>query len=369
MTRDDEITFSIGPVGPLDVLGREWRQLELEADPSFFLSWIWVGTLLETVPQETPLQLLRGAVDGRTVALALLGTAKVRRRHIIGARQWVLNATGDPALDCIHIEHNGLLSNPAIDWAGLVGAFMCTRDVDELSLPGIAAPPTASLVEGQGLLRVDRPVPSFAVELGRLAAAEGDVASILSSNARSQLRRSLRRLEPLTLEAAASASEALAFFNTLKEFHVPWWERRDQPHAFIHPFFERFHRRLIERGVADGSVELLRVRSADRVLGVLYNFRRATHVYAYQSGFIEPAAKERPGVVAHALAIKRAWQEGAEVYDFLAGDNRLKRSFANTTSTLSWTVVQKPRLRFRAENLARRLKSNNVSRSATQLEN
>ena len=36
----------------------------------------------------------------------------------------------------------------------------------------------------------------------------------------------------------------------------------------------------------------------------------------------------------------------------MAGENQLKRSFGNRTETLSWTVVQKPRLRFRAERLA-----------------
>jgi len=171
----------------------------------------------------------------------------------------------------------------------------------------------------------------------------------------------MRRLEPLTLEAATSESEALAFFHTLKELHIPWWERRGKPHAFVHPSFERFHLRLIERGFAEGAIELLRLRTADRTLGVLYNFRHAGRIYAYQSGFVEPEAKERPGVIAHALAIERAWQDGAEIYDFMAGDNRLKRSFANCTGTLYWTVVQEPRLRFRAEHLARRLRARYVA--------
>jgi CelD/BcsL family acetyltransferase involved in cellulose biosynthesis len=352
----DEIAFRIEPIGALDELEREWRLLEIEGAPSFFLSWIWIGTLLEMVPPEARPLLLRGTAAGRTVALAVLGATEVRRRRIVRARQWVLNATGDPALDCIFIEHNGILADPMVGWDGLLGAFAAAGEVDELSLPGIAAPPPISLVEGRGLLRDERPMPSFAVALGDLAATGGDVTAILSSNARSQLRRALRRLEPLSLEAAASESEALALLGTLKELHIPWWERRGRPHAFVHPFFERFHRRLIERGFAEGAIQLLHVRSADRTLGVLYNFRRAAHIYAYQSGFIEPEANERPGVTAHALAIKQAWQEGAEIYDFMAGDNRLKRSFANRTGALCWTVVQKPRLRFRAEHRARRLK-------------
>jgi CelD/BcsL family acetyltransferase involved in cellulose biosynthesis len=354
----EEIAFRVETIGALDALEREWRLLEREAVPSFFLTWIWVGTLLEMIPTEARPLLMRGTAAGRTVALAMLGTTQTRRRGIIRTRPWVLNATGDPALDCVCIEHNGFLAAQAVGWEGLLEAFACAGEVDELSLPGIATPPPAELVEGRGLLRHERPVPSFAVEL---AATRGDVAAILSSNARSQLRRAMRRLEPLTLEVATSEIEALAFFDTLKELHIPWWERRGQPHSFVEPFFERFHRRLIERGFAAGVIQLLRLRSADRTLGVLYNFRHGGRIYAYQSGFIEPEAKERPGVIAHALAMERAWQEGAEIYDFMAGDNRLKRSFANRTGTLYWTVVQQPRLRFRAEHLARRLRARYIA--------
>jgi CelD/BcsL family acetyltransferase involved in cellulose biosynthesis len=217
------------------------------------------------------------------------------------------------------------------------------------------------LVEERGLLREDTPQLSFAVELGALSASGGDVATILSSNARSQLRRTLRKLEPVRLEAAASEGEALAFFRTLKELHIAWWERRGLPNAFAHQLFEPFHERLIKRGFAEGAIQLTRVWSGERTLGILYNFHHATRVYAYQSGFAQPEAHERPGVIAHALAIKRAWQEGDEIYDFMAGENQLKRSFGNRTEALSWTVIQKPRLRFRAEHLAKQLKANYVA--------
>lgn len=352
-----DIAFSIERIGALADLEREWRRLEDEVAPSFFLSWNWVGTLLELVPPEAKPRLLRGTEAGQTVALAVLGNAAIRRRRFIRARRWVLNATGDPALDCVYIEYNGLLAKPPIGWDGLLEAFAAAKEVDELSLPGVAVPPRASLVEERGLLRDEAEESSFAVDLGALSPSGGDVAALLSSNARSQLRRSLRKLEPVHIEAAASEGEALAFFRTLKELHIAWWERRNLQHAFVNPFFERFHERLIERAFAEGAIQLLRIYSGDRTLGILYNFRRAARVYAYQSGFAQPQTHERPGVIAHALAIKRAWKEGAEIYDFMAGENRLKRSFGNRTETLSWTVVQKPRLRFRAERRARQLAS------------
>ncbi|WP_082614544.1 GNAT family N-acetyltransferase [Mycobacterium sp. Root265] len=351
-TGQSDVVFNIEPIGALDELEREWRRLEIQASPSFFLTWNWIGTLLETVPADARPHLLRGTADGRTVALAVLGDAQIRRHRIVRARRWILNATGDPRLDCIFLEHNGLLADPEVGWEGLMQAFCATKEVDEISFPGISAPPPVSQVEALGLVREEAPEVSFAVDLRPLSASQGDITAILSANARSQLRRAMRKLEPVTLEAAADETEALAFFRTLKELHVPWWERRNLPHAFVHPFFEHFHERLIERAFAEGAVQLLRLRSGDRTLGVLYNFRRGNRVYAYQSGFIQPEAHERPGVVAHALAIKRAWQEGAETYDFMAGENRLKRSFGNHTETLTWTVIQKPRLRFRVERRA-----------------
>ena len=342
-----DVRFGIETIGALDELERDWRRLESTAASSFFLSWNWIGTLLETAPPQTRPRLLRGTADGRTVALALLGDAEVRRHRVVRARRWVLNATGDPRIDCICVEHNGLLAEPGVGWDGLMHAFSATKEVDEIGFPGIASPPPASLVEARGLGREENAEPSFTVDLNALSAGHGDITAILSTNARSQLRRAQRRLEPVSIEAATDLDQALAFFETLKTLHIPWWERRNLPHAFVQPFFERFHRRLIERGFAEGAVQLLRVQSGDRTLGILYNFRHGKRIYAYQSGFIQPAAHERPGVVAHALAIRRAWQDGAEIYDFMAGENRLKRSFGNRIETLSWTVVQKPRLRFR----------------------
>lgn len=347
--RQRDVTFRVEPIGALDELEQHWRRLEAQATVSFFLSWNWIGTLLETVPASTRLKLLRGTAGGQTVALAVLGDAEIRRHRLIRAHRWTLNATGDPRLDCIFLEHNGMLAADDIGWEGLVQAFSDSRDIDELSFPGLAVPPPASVIEARGLRREAIHEPSFAVDLRALTPGDGDVTAILSANARSQLRRGVRRLAPVSIEPAADVDEALRYFQTLKELHIRWWEERAMPHAFVHPFFERFHTRLIRRGFGEGAVELLRVRSGDRTLGVLYNFRRGDRVYAYQSGFVRPAAGERPGVVAHALAIERAWREGAAVYDFMAGDNRLKRSFGNIDQTLTWTVIQKPRLRFRVE--------------------
>ncbi len=182
--------------------------------------------------------------------------------------------------------------------------------------------------------------------------------SVLSANARQQLRRAMRHFAaqgPLRFRGAATEAEAQSWFTGLKELHCASWERRGVAHAFHNEVFEKFHRRLIAHSFADGTVQLGRARAGKRVIGYLYNFRREGYVYAYQSGFADADPRERPGVVTHALAIGHAFRSGMRVYDFMAGRNRLKESFATRCEPMLWQVVQQPRLAFRFEHLARRL--------------
>ncbi len=112
----------------------------------------------------------------------------------------------------------------------------------------------------------------------------------------------------------------------------------------------------IERSFAEGGTQLLKACAGDRVLGYLYNFRLGNRIYAYQSGFDDADRRERPGIVTHFLAIRHAFRSGARVYDFMAGRNRLKESFATRCEPMLWQVIQQPRLVFHVERLGRRFK-------------
>jgi len=98
------VEFSREALPPLGTLEREWRTLEAVARPSFFTSWQWIGTLLAAVPAASRPSLLRGAAQGQTVGLALLGAGTIRRRHgLVKSRALYLNETGDPRFDAITI--------------------------------------------------------------------------------------------------------------------------------------------------------------------------------------------------------------------------------------------------------------------------
>ena len=357
------VEFSREALPSLATLEREWRSLEAVARPSFFTSWQWIGTLLAAVPAASRPSLLRGAAQGQTVGLALLGAGTIRRRHgLVQSRALYLNETGDPRFDAITIEHNGILAGRSggggFRRGGQVvrrprrggGRALCQRSALHLSEP---------MVEGRGLGRTEAALPSYSLDLSLLSSSGGELYPLLSANARQQLRRAMWHFEsngPLQLSAAATTAEALAFFMELKTLHCASWERRGTRHSFSGEFFEPFHRLLIERSFAAGGTQLLRASAGSRVIGYLYNFRYGDRIYAYQSGFADSDRHERPGAVTHALAIRHAFQSGARIYDFMAGRNRLKESFSTQCEPMLWQVLQQPRLAFRLEHLGRRLK-------------
>jgi CelD/BcsL family acetyltransferase involved in cellulose biosynthesis len=307
--------------------------------------------------------LLRAREGGGTVGLAILVRGLARRHAVIRSRQLLLHAAGDARFDCIAVEHNGVLAAPnksAVILDRLAEEFVKDPALgDELCLPGMVRRPGGELLARGGALRHGLAVPCFSVDLTRLAEAGGDLTALLSRNARQQLRRALRRFESegkLTVTPARSIEETLDFFQCMKALHVASWQRRGRTHAFSAPFFERFHTAMIAAAFPEGSVQLLRIAAGAQPIGYLYNLCRAGRVYAYQSGFADDDARAHPGYVSHLLAIRHNFEEGARIYDFLAGANRLKETLATDRGEMYWDRIQRPLLRFRAEAAARAIR-------------
>jgi CelD/BcsL family acetyltransferase involved in cellulose biosynthesis len=275
MRQPRQVVFCREALPSLPTLESEWRALESCASPSFFTSWQWIGTLLAAVPPANRPKLLRGRINGETVALALLGASQRRRRHgLVRSRALYLNETGDAHFDSLTIEHNGVLMATGWEkaiWEGLVDWFAGICDeADELHVSGSLFRLPEKRLEERGLTSIKTVLPSYSVDLCRLAASGGELYPVLSANARQQLRRAFRHFErygELHLSEAESVTEALSFFSSLKALHCTSWERRGKPHSFTGEFFEPFHRLLIERSFAEGGTQLLRAAAGERVIG------------------------------------------------------------------------------------------------------
>ena len=229
--------------------------------------------LLAAVPPASRPKLLRGTSAWRDDRA---GFARRPARAGAGAVWFAraalyLNETGDPRFDSPMIEHNGILAaadwEPAV-WDELLAWFAGLRDeADELHVSGSLRRLPEQALEARGLdAAMKHRVPSYSVDLCRLADSGGELYPVLSANARQQLRRACRHFErfgPLRLAEAATVEEALSFFDAMKALHCASWERRGRPHAFTGGFFEPFHRLLIERSFAEGGTQLLRASAGE----------------------------------------------------------------------------------------------------------
>jgi CelD/BcsL family acetyltransferase involved in cellulose biosynthesis len=333
--------ISVSAVQDLAELGTKWRDLEGRSNASFFQSWTWTGSLAEQRFADPVL--VEACENGRTVALALFNRV---------GRTLYLGESGDARLDDIFIEFNGVLTEAgreaqltrrclqAAHDAGSKG-FGCWQR--RMVLNGVDAVTLAAAGQIGSVLRM-RDRPAYFVDLSMGA---GDYLQRRSANTRQQLRRSERdyaKSGDITIERAESLPQAQEFLDRLAMLHQASWQARGQPGAFANPDFHQFHRALIARGLGREEIDLLHIAAGPQTVGLLYNFRYRGQSLAYQSGFKHANADRhmKPGLTCHHAAIRFAAEWGATRYDFLAGDDRYKRSLADRTANLHWIEVTSP---------------------------
>jgi CelD/BcsL family acetyltransferase involved in cellulose biosynthesis len=370
-------------------LQAEWCELQSRAEHSFFLSWTWIGTWLNSLPADDRPRLMRSRSGDRTVGLALLGSRQVRRHRIISSSGLHLNTTGDEHLDDITIEYNALLIDAqvhdAVQSAMLNHLINQVTAWDECHLPGMThvAPELTSAPDTR--LR-QRTSATFQIDLDRLGtepkassgaldeapskAADKDVEDyleLLGHKPRYQIRRSLRQyalLGPLKLEAAQTLEQAHAVMAELQTLHSAYWASKGRPGAFLNSYVVSFHQQLIDAAFQRGEVQLLRLSAGDKVISCMYNFVYLGKIYHYQSGINYTLfdGQDSPGLVSHAMAVCFNADAGHRCYDFMAGDLRYKRSLCTDTGELHWLVLQRDLLKFNVEDLLRRLKRRFIPR-------
>ena len=345
----------------LDARSREvepaWRNLERVALPAYFLTWGWVENWLALLPVAGAPKLALFRRDGEPVAGCFVGKHRVLRHGFGLCRELFLNATGCPAWDQLCIEHNAVLcASEAESLAELVAAL--PGDWDELALPALSRSAFPGSALAQPLphfrLRIEREEPAPFVDLARVRASRTGYPGLLGSGTRAQIRRAQRDFGELSVEVAADLRHAFDIYDELVALHQDHWQRRGQPGAFANTFFDAFHRRLITNRLADREIQLVRVRAKGTTIGCLYNLVSRGRVLFYQSGFPQfESPRAKAGYVVHAEAIRLNAAAGHSVYDLLAGEDRYKQNLATDTSPLVWARIQRPLMRFTAEDRLR----------------
>ena len=361
----ESITVTLLGLPPRSELGEQWTQLETQAEHSFFTSWSWIDCWLGSLEPPGRLHLLRATRAGHVVGLALWISRRGKSLRALPLRCLHLHATGDPKQDEITIEHNGFLvhrnGGAQIEAAMYAHLLTRARHWDQLLLPGLTTSPSLNSLLPRNMVLREQVHLSYAVDLREVRRRDGNYLGMLSSNSRQQVRRSMKAYEalgPMRLTEAKDLGTALNYLESLRLLHEKRWSGKGHVGAFANPSFAAFHLRLIGAAFPRGDIQLLRVQAGARDVGYLYNFVHRGRVLFYQSGFDYELLQHnsRPGLVTHTLAVHHNAGLGNDIYDFLAGSARYKRSLASTEGSMVWATVHRRTLAFRIEEVLRHAK-------------
>jgi hypothetical protein len=346
-----------------------WQKAQNAYPHSFFTSWGWLETWLQSLPSKIKTELLLGYTGEDLQTACLLSRRKTRKFGILPTRSLALHSTGIPYYDSLYIEYNGILADsPSLLRADLL-QWVDAQPWDEWILPGLAE----SFVEASNLLtrplppgwqlRLEEKTPTYFVELEKIRSAGMDFLKLLSANRRSQIRRSVKEYEQrfgeIKVQEAQNKAEAQEIFQNLVRLHQAEWQRRGKPGAFSNKYLHQFHQDLIARRFDAGEIQLLRVYTPQGEIGCLYNFLYQGRALFYQSGFAyQEENVYRPGLVSHYFAIlHNAQKETLQVYDFLAGDSQYKSSLSTNSTQMYWVRIVRGKERLALENAEAWLKT------------
>ncbi|HEX7854227.1 MAG TPA: GNAT family N-acetyltransferase [Sphingobium sp.] len=328
------------PLPDLAALEPRWRALEAAAVPNFFTGWTWMGSWLRATGVRPELLTVTDAA-GQEVALALIGRSSDKR--LLGRVATLrLNEAGDAQADRAFIEYNAPLCRKGQEGAvaAALGVALAKRyDWRAMRLSGlVAGDPLLAAIPTRRKILLDSS-PAYYADLEAVRGAGGDYLSLLSSNTRSQIKRSAKDYAGEAQVARAPDSETAAFW--LEEMRALNTGRHED-NAWDGAVFRTFAAEIVATGMADGSVDLLRIDAGGALLGYLITFLSAGRAMNYQSAFAEPATpKSKPGLMAHAAAIRHYADGGYSLYSLLAGKDRYKQSLSTGEETLEWWMLER----------------------------
>ncbi len=323
-------------------LEASWCELEQRSKPSFFLSWLWIGTWLDCFVED--FYVVEARKRSRTVGLGIIVKRADKLALVTVKNKLYLHRTGIPTRDQIWIEYNDFLLD--VEDEDSIRTAMCecivySANKRDAIVIGASDEHRFACIDRLGLKkRTVWETNNYALNLDELRSKNQSVLQFLSRNARYQILRSIRKYQEIgdiVLEKATSISHAREMLEVAKPLHLARWNAEHARSGFANDDFISFHERLIEKGIESGSVELYHIKAGGETLSIMYNFRHDNHVYFYLCAinYCHKSTQYKPGLVSHYLLINKAFEEGVTSYDFMGGKARYKETFSNTKGQLS----------------------------------
>lgn len=349
------------PFSDFETVEKIWLDLTKTCLHSYFTSWGWISTWIKSLPADSRIELVVGYHQNEAIMAFFVGRKRRLKHGILPTWIASLNTTGDPYFDQLYLEYNSILYTSSSPWlkAEFV-RYLSTLSWDEFAVPGASSSFVSdfNILNDDGLpglhLLVDEVSNAHFVDLRKIREAGMDFLKFLSSNKRSQIRRSVKQYEldgPIVIHEAVNLDQALSMFDGLVAAHQAEWTKKGKSGAFANKYLYQFHKRLIQDRFQHGEIQLLQIENGKTTLGYLYCFAYRGDILFYQCGFnYADENVYRPGLVSHYYAVlHNASKPNINTYDFLAGDASYKNSLSTDSVPMYWVRWTKSQTRLKFE--------------------
>lgn len=344
----------------------------------FYLSRKWLSFYWQRWDESEKTFIFQVVANHTILSAAWLSLATQRNLLGFNYQSIALNRSQSPKNASITVEKNGVAlldnlnveSTSAVDqkllWEGLIKSLIKNRQWDELTCDCLDPDQSKALhtaaVANNLIAHTYTQAQTFWVNFKTIREQFGsDYLKSRSANTRAQLRKSKKLCEqelgPVELHQAKTVQQAMQWLSELGEFHNQKWNTTSAYVGFGSPDFVKFYQDLAIELLAANQLDLIKVTAGTTTLALLYNINYHGHVHFLMGGInYSTADKYRPGMLAHWLAIEHSLARGDQVYDFMVGTNRYKKSLSTDEQELSSLRVRRKRLFFLVEEIARNIK-------------
>jgi len=369
----DEITVNIVNMdGNIDNCINIWRDIYNLESCLGMSSPEWIESLMSVYYRENRNGFFCVANENNMpIGITYFNNKRNIRNYIIYSNDLSLNSSGDSTADMIWIEHNQICSSPTRIEAvarAIMAFLLEQKNWDEAKFPGVIENSALSkIIKNYGYssekLIVDKKWANYVVDLKRLRENRMEYLGMLSSEFRYTVKKILRHFEavgPSSLTQSGSVEEGLDWMNEIGRLSISRMRSINNISSFENEKFVRFHEDYIKKAYPAGRVLLQKFKAGDNVIGYHYNILCGKRIYFYQCGYnYDNLNKISPGIYCHYHNILWAAINNYDIYDFLAGDQQYKRSFANTSTPeyMEWLVLRRQRNKFKVEDNIRNIRN------------
>jgi len=339
-----------------------WRELEqnIESVPlACSADWTecWLAGYGETVRP----WFVVGRTGGAICGICLLVEAKKTQWRLFPETALYLGTAGEPKGQSVCVEYNDVLvrdENRRAFLRSLQYLIMAEKGWDCFRMNGLPVDgetewPVAGQVR-KGLRETSLRVRECRYfDLAACREAGGDILSQLGKSTKSNLKRRMKKMDPITVEWAESIEQAEEIFDEMVALHQARWQAVGQPGAFASKRFDGFQRSLIKTTFATGKTILVRIKSGAQTIGCLYLLNDRNRLLDYVSGFVSFDEVPSCGLISHFVCMNEALARGYDAYDFLVGEKQHKQNLGKSAQDLQWITCERRRLMYRLRDAVR----------------